>query len=234
VIPEAVEEENGENGGQEMTDTEPIREALLAMEGDRLKTLVQEALEQGLPAKDILNRGLIAAMDIVGDKMEKGDMFIPEVLMCARVMGEAIGILKPHLSAEESSASSRVVIGTVKGDLHDIGKNLVAMMLQSGGFEVVNLGIDVAPEAFVESLREHRPHILALSALLTTTMPMLGETIEAVKKSGLRSSVTIVVGGAPVNKEFARSIGADGYAPDAGGALKLLKSIPQGLSRRSV
>jgi 5-methyltetrahydrofolate--homocysteine methyltransferase len=148
--------------------------------------------------------------------------------MCAKAMGEAISILKPHLSAEDSSASARIVIGTVKGDLHDIGKNLVAMMLQSGGFEVINLGVDVAPEAFVDSLQEHQPHVLALSALLTTTMPMLGETIEAVKQSGLRSVVKIVVGGAPVSKEFALSIGADGYAPDAGGALKLLKSMVSG------
>jgi 5-methyltetrahydrofolate--homocysteine methyltransferase len=208
-----------------MTDIKQISEALVAIESDRLKTLVQGALDQGLPAKAILDQGLVAAMDIVGEKMEKGDMFIPEVLMCAKAMGEAIAILKPHLSAEESSASARVVIGTVKGDLHDIGKNLVAMMLQSGGFEVVNLGIDVAPEAFVDSLREHQPHVLALSALLTTTMPMLGATIEAVEQSGLRSMVKIVVGGAPVNKEFALSIGADGYAPDAGGALKLFKSM---------
>jgi len=211
-----------------MTDINQISEALVAIESDRLKTLVQAALDQGLPAKDILNQGLISAMDIVGDRMEKGDMFIPEVLMCAKAMSEAIGILKPHLSAEESSAAARIVIGTVKGDLHDIGKNLVAMMLQSGGFEVINLGVDVAPEAFVDSLREHQPHVLALSALLTTTMPMLGETIAAVKKSDLRSKVKIVVGGAPVNKEFALSIGADGYAPDAGGALKLLKSMVRG------
>jgi 5-methyltetrahydrofolate--homocysteine methyltransferase len=208
-----------------MTDIKQISEALVAIDGEGLKTLVQTALDEGLPAKDILNQGLIAAMDIVGEKMENGDMFIPEVLMCAKAMGEAIAILKPHLSADESSASARVVIGTVKGDLHDIGKNLVAMMLQSGGFEVINLGVDVAPETFVDGLRAHQPHVLALSALLTTTMPMLGETIAAVKQSGLRQTVKIVVGGAPVNKEFAVSIGADGYAPDAGGALKLIKSI---------
>jgi len=211
-----------------MVDIIAIREALAAIQTDRLNVLVQTAIDQGVPAKDILNQGLIAGMDIVGERMESGDMFIPEVLMCAKAMGEAIAILKPHLSAEESSASARVVIGTVKGDLHDIGKNLVSMMLQSGGFEVINLGVDVAPEAFVDSLRAHQPHILALSALLTTTMPMLGQTIAAVKESGLRAMVKIVVGGAPVNKEFAQSIGADGYAPDAGGALKLLKSMVKG------
>ena len=128
-----------------MTDFKDIRNALVAVEVDRLTGLVQSAIDEGLPAKDILNQGLIAAMDIVGEKMEKGDMYIPEVLMCAKAMGEAIGILKPFLSAEESNAAGRIVIGTVKGDLHDIGKNLVAMMLQSGGFEVINLGVDVAP-----------------------------------------------------------------------------------------
>jgi 5-methyltetrahydrofolate--homocysteine methyltransferase len=208
-----------------MTDFKDIRNALVAVEVDRLTGLVQSAIDEGLPAKDILNQGLIAAMDIVGEKMEKGDMYIPEVLMCAKAMGEAIGILKPFLSAEESNAAGRIVIGTVKGDLHDIGKNLVAMMLQSGGFEVINLGVDVAPETFVESLREHQPHILGLSALLTTTMPMIGETITAIENSGLRSGVKIIVGGAPINRDFATQIGADAYAADAGGALKLVKGM---------
>jgi 5-methyltetrahydrofolate--homocysteine methyltransferase len=194
-----------------MTDFVEIRDALVAIETDRLWGLVQAGIDQGLPAKDILDHGLIAAMDIVGEKMETGDMFIPEVLMCAKAMGEAIGHLKPLLSADESNAAGRVVIGTVKGDVHDIGKNLVTLMVQGGGFDVVNLGVDVAPETFVESIREHRPHVIGLSALLTTTMPMMRETIEAIEISGLRSKVKIIVGGAPVNQIFAAQIGADGY-----------------------
>ena len=208
-----------------MVDIKAIREALADIQTDRLGALVQSALDQGLPARDILDQGLIAAMDVVGGKMERGDVFIPEVLMCARAMGDAVGLLKPHLSAVESSTVGRIVIGTVKGDLHDIGKNLVAMMLQGGGCEVVDLGIDVAPETFVAAIREHQPHIVGLSALLTTTMPMLGETVAAVEASGLRSGVDIIVGGAPVNPDYAALIGADGYAADAGGALKLVRGL---------
>ena len=206
-----------------MVDTAEIRDALIAIDSHRLETLVQAAVDGGMPAGDILNQGLIAAMDIVGERMEKGEMFIPEVLMCAKAMGAAITVLKPMLAAEKAASQGRVLIGTVKGDLHDIGKNLVAMMLKGGGFEVINLGVDVAPETFVESVRAHRPHILALSALLTTTMPMMHETIRALENSGVRETVAVIVGGAPINREFAERIGADGYAADAGGALKLIK-----------
>ena len=208
-----------------MTDVSQIRDALLAIEVDRLMGLVRSGIDEGVPAKMILSQGLIAAMDIVGDKMEKGDMFIPEVLMCARAMTDAVGILTPLLSVEDSVSGGKVLIGTVKGDLHDIGKNLVTMMLESGGFEVVNLGVDVAPEAFVAALRAHNPRILALSALLTTTMPLIGETVDAVVKAGVRDGVKIMVGGAPVNKEYADRIGADGYAADAGSAVKLARRL---------
>jgi 5-methyltetrahydrofolate--homocysteine methyltransferase len=208
-----------------MVEIQEIRNALIAIESDHLKELVQSGICQKLSPKEILNQGLIAAMDVVGEKMESGDMFIPEVLMCAKVMSEAVGILSPFLSAEDSGPVGKVLIGTVKGDLHDIGKDLVSMMLESGGFEVVNLGVDVSPETFVERIREHKPGVLGLSALLTTTMPKMGETIAAVKESGLRSGLKIIVGGAPVSKEFAESIGADGYAPDAGGAVKLTKNL---------
>lgn len=204
-----------------------IKDALAAIQGDRLMGHVKAAIEQGIAAKDILNQGLIAAMDIIGAKMESGEMFIPEVLMCAKFMGEAVDFLKPHLSVEEFDRTGRVVIGTVKGDLHDIGKNLVAMMMQSGGFNVINVGIDVPPETFVAQIREHKPHVVALSALLTTTMPMMEKTIRLITENGLRSDVKIIVGGAPVNKAFAEKIGADGYAADAGSAVKLTKQLIQ-------
>ena len=206
-----------------MVEIAEIHNALIAIDTHRLQTLIQSAIDAGMPAGDILNQGLITAMDVVGERMEAGDMFIPEVLMCAKAMGAAIDILKPHLTADEASFKGRIVIGTVKGDLHDIGKNLVAMMLKGGGFDVINLGVDVAPETFLDAVRTHTPHILALSALLTTTIPMMQETITAIENSGLRDRVAIIVGGAPVNREFAERIGADGYAADAGGALKLLK-----------
>ncbi|WP_419658941.1 MtbC: dimethylamine corrinoid protein [Desulfosarcina variabilis str. Montpellier] len=200
-----------------------IHNALIAIDSHRLQTLIQSAIEGGIPAREILKQGLIAAMDVVGERMENGEMFIPEVLMCAKAMESGINILKPYLTAEETESKGRIVIGTVKGDLHDIGKNLVAMMLKGGGYEVINLGVDVTPETFADAVRTHNPHVLALSALLTTTMPMMRETIAAVENSGLRDRVAIIVGGAPVNRAFAEQIGADGYAADAGGALKLLK-----------
>ncbi len=208
-----------------MTEINEIKEALIAIETDRLMELVRSGIDEGLPAKAILNDGLIAAMDVIGDKMESGDMFIPEVLKCARAMGTALGVLKPHLSVDGSDTAGKVVIGTVKGDLHDIGKNLVAMMLESGGFEVINIGIDVAPEKFVESIQEHKPKIIAISALLTTTMPMMKGTIETIDRNGGRSGAKIIVGGAPVTKTFAEEIGADGYAADAGAAVKLSKRL---------
>ena len=206
-----------------MVNTAEIRDALIAIDSRRLEALVQAAVDAGMPAGDILKQGLIAAMDIVGERMEKGEMFIPEVLMCAKAMGAAIAVLRPMLAAEKAEFQGRVLIGTVKGDLHDIGKNLVAMMLTGGGFEVINLGVDVAPETFVENVRTHRPNVLALSALLTTTMPMMHETIRALENSGLRETVAVIVGGAPINRAFVERIGADGYAADAGGALKLIK-----------
>lgn len=205
-----------------MVDIADIRGALIAIAPHRLQTLVLSAIGDGIPAGEILNQGLIAAMDVVGERMEKGEMFIPEVLMCAKAMGTAVEVLKPLLTAEEADLKGRVLIGTVKGDLHDIGKNLVAMMLKGGGFDVVNLGVDVSPDSFVDAVRTHRPHFLALSALLTTTMPMMRETIAAIEISGLRDQVMIVIGGAPVNQAFAKQIGADGYAADAGSALKLI------------
>lgn len=210
-----------------MFDSKAIIDALVGCDEPKVLDLVQNGLDEGVAAKEILNQGLIAGMDVVGEKMENEDMFIPEVLMAAKVMSAAVGILKPLLAAEDMSAMGRVIIGTVKGDLHDIGKNLVAMMLESAGFEVYNLGVDISPDKFVSEVNEKNANMVCLSALLTTTMPMMKQTIDAVVESGLRDRVKIMVGGAPVTKNYANEIGADGYAPDAGSATKLAKALLQ-------
>ena len=210
-----------------MSDLRRISEVLVAMNEKKVKELVREALDKGVLAKEILNEGLIPGMDIVGEKMESGDMFIPEVLMSAKAMSAAVEILKPLLGDEGITAAGKVVIGTVKGDLHDIGKNLVVMMLESAGFEVHNLGVDIGPEDFVKAIKEKEPNLLALSALLTTTMSVMKQTIDAVTESGLRERVKVMIGGAPVTQKFADEIGADGYAPDAGSANKLAKALLQ-------
>jgi len=208
-----------------MTDFNEIKETLVNLDEQRLLQLVNDALEEGTSASDILNNGLIAGMDIVGEKMENEDMFIPEVLMAARAMSKGVEILKPLLGDEESATRGRVIIGTVKGDLHDIGKNLVAMMAESAGLTVHNLGVDIAPDEFVRQIKEKNATILCLSALLTTTMPMMKKTIDAVVVSGLRDQVKIMVGGAPVTQAFADDIGADAFAPDAGSAAKSAKAL---------
>jgi 5-methyltetrahydrofolate--homocysteine methyltransferase len=210
-----------------MAALDEIKEALIRGDEPTLTGLVKEAMDQGISAKEILNDGLIAAMDVVGQRMETGEMFIPEVLMSANVMAAAVAILKPELAAAGVQATGKVVFGTVKGDLHDIGKNLVIMMLESAGFEVSDLGVDVAPEKFVAAVKESKPDILALSALLTTTMGMIGTTIDAVSESGLRDQIRIMVGGAPISQKFADEVGADGYAADAGSAARLAKSLVQ-------
>ncbi len=210
-----------------MSEQHPIAQALMAGDAATLTTLVQGDLDQGILASFILNNILIPGMDAVGEKMESGEMFIPEVLMSAQAMGQAVEILKPLLGDGESSSAGKVVIGTVKGDLHDIGKNLVSMMMESAGFEVVDLGVDIEAARFVAAVKEENADILALSALLTTTMPMLQKTMDAIMESGIRDQVKIIVGGAPVTQSFADEIGADGYAPDAGSASKLAKQLLQ-------
>jgi 5-methyltetrahydrofolate--homocysteine methyltransferase len=208
-----------------MFDFKAIGDALIACDEGKVLDLVKSGLDQGVSAKDLLSRGLIPGMDVVGERMEKEEMFIPEVLVAAKAMSAAVQILKPLLAEGDTGAQGRVVIGTVKGDLHDIGKNLVAMMLESAGLEVYNIGVDVAPDKFVSELKARNANILALSALLTTTMPMMKETVAAVAKAGIRDQVKILVGGAPVTHAYAKEIGADGYAPDAGSASKLAKSF---------
>jgi 5-methyltetrahydrofolate--homocysteine methyltransferase len=208
-----------------MLDSKAITDALVGCDEPKVLDLVQNALEEGIEAKEILNHGLIAGMDVVGEKMENEDMFIPEVLMAAKIMSAAVRILKPLLAEEDMSAMGRIIIGTVKGDFHDIGKNLVAMMLESAGFEVYNLGVDISPDQFVSEINDRNANMICLSALLTTTMPMMQQTIDAVVKSGFRDRVKIMVGGAPVTQDYATEIGADGYAPDAGSATKLAKAL---------
>jgi 5-methyltetrahydrofolate--homocysteine methyltransferase len=208
-----------------MFNFQAITDALIACDEDKVLDLVKNGLSQGVSAKDLLNQGLIAGMDVVGERMEKEEMFIPEVLMAAKAMSASVEFLKPQLAEGDVGTRGKVVIGTVKGDLHDIGKNLVAMMLESAGLEVYNIGVDVAPDKFVNEIKAKGANILALSALLTTTMPMMKETVAAVAKAGIRDKVKILVGGAPVSQAYANQIGADGYAPDAGSASKLAKSF---------
>lgn len=208
-----------------MADVKVITDTLIAGDQERLLGEVQSALDAGTDGKEILNDGLIKGMDIVGERMESGEMFIPEVLRCAKIMSAALVKLKPHLPEGGIQAVGKVVIGTVKGDLHDIGKNLVMMMMGGAGFEITNLGVDVAPEAFVDAVKENGANMVGLSALLTTTMPMMKATVDALTESGLRDRVKVIIGGAPVTQKFADEIGADGYAPDAGSATKLAKQM---------
>jgi len=207
-----------------MSQIEDIYQAVLNGEKSETIELVQCALDAGINASEILQSGLIAAMGEVGRLFEEGDYFVPEMLIAARAMQAGLEILKPFLVASGVEPIGKVVIGTVKGDLHDIGKNLVAMMLEGAGFDIVDLGVDVAPERFIEAIQDD-VDIVGLSALLTTTMPNLVNTIQAIQEVGLRDSVKIIVGGAPVTADYARKIGADGYAADAGQAVKVAKSL---------
>jgi 5-methyltetrahydrofolate--homocysteine methyltransferase len=208
-----------------MTDFNAMNEALVSCDTAKLTQLVNAAVADGTAPGDILNKGLIAGMDIVGEKMESGDMFIPEVLMAAKAMSECLAIIKPLLGEGDSADEIGVVIGTVKGDLHDIGKNLVRMMLESAGMKVHDLGVDISPEDFVAKAKAENAKIICLSALLTTTMPMMKKTVDAVVEAGIRDQVKILVGGAPVTQAFADEIGADGFAADAGSATKLAKAL---------
>ncbi len=194
-------------------------------ENEVVAELVQEALDQGMAPEEILAGGLIAGMDEVGRDFKAGDLFVPEVLIAARAMHAGMNILRPLLAESDVPTAGRYVIGTVQGDLHDIGKNLVKMMLEGAGFQTIDLGSDVKPEEFVAAVREHQPQLLGMSALLTTTMPGMKATIEALEEAGLRDAVKIMVGGAPVTAAFAEQIGADAYAPDAASAVDVARSL---------
>ena len=195
-----------------------ISEALQKGRAKQIKVLVPQALEEGIPAKQILEEGLLAGMSVVGEKFKNNEVFVPEVLVAARAMNVGAELLKPELAEAGVSAKGKVCIGTVKGDLHDIGKNLVRMMFEGKGLEVIDLGVDVAPEAFVQAAVEHGCQIIACSALLTTTMPAMAEVVKAAEAAGIRDKVKIMIGGAPVTQEFCDSIGADAYTPDAAAA----------------
>lgn len=187
--------------------------------------LVKQALANGMPAEQILNEGLIAAMAHVGKLFEEGEYYVPEMLIAARAMKGGLELLRPALAAAKVQAIGKIVIGTVQGDLHDIGKNLVAMMMEGAGFEVIDLGVDVTPEKFVEAINAHQPQLVGCSALLTTTMPKMKATINAIERAGIRSQVKVLVGGAPVTARYASEIGADAYAPDASAAASIAKSL---------
>jgi 5-methyltetrahydrofolate--homocysteine methyltransferase len=202
-----------------------IYDSILEGQQNEAVSGVQAAIDAGLPAGDILNEGMVDAMAEVGRLFEEGDYFVPEMLIAARAMQSGLALLKPHLIEADVQSVGTVAIGTVKGDLHDIGKNLVGMMLEGGGFEVVDLGTDVTPEQFVETIQGGGVDILALSALLTTTMANMHATIEALETAGIRDQVRVIIGGAPVTLEYSEQIGADGYSADASRAVTLAKSL---------
>ncbi len=206
-------------------ELETLYEAILEGEIDAAPELVQTALDANIAAAEILNVGMISAMTEVGKLFEDGDYFVPEMLIAARAMQAGLAILRPHLVASGIEPIGKAVIGTVQGDMHDIGKNLVIMMLEGAGFEVIDLGVDVKPQRFIECIEANQPQVVAMSALLTTTMPQMKVTIDAFREAGLANQVKVMIGGAPVTAEFAQTIGADGFAPDASQAATLAKSF---------
>ena len=197
------------------------------IKGDQVSTrhYVQQAIEKGIDPASILKDGMIAAMAEVGHLFEIGEYYVPEMLISARAMQSGLVILKPYLQESKVKSAGKVVIGTVKGDLHDIGKNLVAMMLEGAGFEIIDLGSDVSPEKFVEAVKVEKPDVMALSALLTTTMLNMNSTVNALQEAGLRDQVKVMIGGAPVTEEYAHQIGANGFANDASRAVTMAKAL---------
>jgi 5-methyltetrahydrofolate--homocysteine methyltransferase len=195
--------------------------------GDRaaVEQLVEQAIEEGASASEIISKYLIPALGEVGARFERGEIYVPEMLLAARAMQTGVAVLRPLLVEGDIERVGTLVIGTVKGDLHDIGKNLVRMMFEGAGFEVIDLGIDVPAEVFVEAVREKEPDILGMSALLTTTLPAVADTMEALVKAGVRDSIKVMVGGAPVTQAYAERVGADGYAPDAASAARKGKEL---------
>jgi 5-methyltetrahydrofolate--homocysteine methyltransferase len=202
-----------------------IYDAVIEGNASAAKSAVQAGLERGCMAEDLLNNGLISAMKEVGRLFEEGEYFVPEMLISARAMQAGMTILRPILVAQDVKPVGKVVIGTVKGDQHDIGKNLVCMMLEGAGFQIVDLGADVAPEKFLEAIHTHHPDLLGMSALLTTTMSNMEKTIRFLEVNGARSQVKIMIGGAPVTQKYADQIGADGFAPDANQAAILARRL---------
>ncbi len=201
-----------------MSIFEDIHNAVIDGDNTRAKSLVQAALAEAVDPNELLNAGLISGMAEVGRRFECGEYYVPEMLVSARAMKESLAILRPSLQAADVKPAGRIVLATVRGDLHDIGKNLVGIMMEGAGFEVIDLGVDVAPEQVVTAVQEKKPHLVGLSALLTTTMPSMQTTIKALQEAGLRDQVKVMVGGAPVTEAYAASIGADLSSPDAAAA----------------
>ena len=206
-----------------MADLKALADAVINGDQNKALEITKAAIKEGIAAKDILDNGLIKGMDIVGDRFKKNEFYIPEVLIAARAMKMAMVVLEPELVKAGVEPVGKLLIGTVQGDLHDIGKNLVAMMLKGAGFEVIDLGVDIGPEKFVERVKAAKAQVVGMSALLTTTMPGMEKTIKALKKAGI--PVKVMIGGAPVTQDYADRIGADGYAPDAASAVDLAKSL---------
>jgi 5-methyltetrahydrofolate--homocysteine methyltransferase len=208
-------------------DFSKISETIVLGKSDELVQLVNNAISDNAVPVEILNSGLLPGMDQVGPKWKAGDMFMPEVLRSAKAMSKAMEVVRPLLKADQLGSTGTIVIGTVAGDLHDIGKDLAAMMFEGAGYKVVNIGIDQPNEAFVEAVKEHQPNVLGMSALLTTTMPRMGEVINSLKEAGIRDQVAVIIGGAPVTKEFADEISADLYASNASSAIDLTNEFLQ-------
>ncbi len=200
-----------------------ICEAVINLKKDNVVKAVQDSIDNAVAIDEILNNGLIGAMDIIGAKFSAGEVYVPEMLMAAKAMQAGLEVLKPHLSSDAMTVKGTVLIGTVKGDLHDIGKNLVSMMIEGAGFNVVDLGVDVDSTVFVEKALEHNADVLALSALLTTTMPVMAATVTAIKEAGLKTKT--IVGGAPVTDVYAKQIGAHGFSENAPGAVELIRKL---------
>ncbi len=208
-----------------MANFEELSKSVISGNLAKVKKVTQALIDEGVSPLDIINLGLIAGMGVVGARFKNGEMYVPEVLVAARSMRAGIELVQPLIASEDMPSAGKVLLGTVKGDLHDIGKNLVGMMLESRGYTVINAGIDVSSEKFVQFIKEHKPDILAMSALLTTTMLGMKDTIELMKEEGLKDQVKVIIGGAPISNDFADEVGADGFAPDAASAVDLCNRL---------
>lgn len=208
-----------------MVNLQEISEALIVGNAKKVRELVEQALKEGVSPKEILDKALVPGMNVVGEKFKNNEYYVPEVLIAARAMHAGMDLIKPLLTQTGATYVGKVVIGTVRGDLHDIGKNLVAMMLEGAGFQIIDLGVDVPPEKFVEVAKNENANIVAMSALLTTTMLAMRDTINALKEAGIRDKVKVMIGGAPVTQRYADEIGADGYAPDAATAVEKAREL---------